>query len=436
MLSHEIDSNFKQPSSASEEGLQNKLIDVKNFFDWTQKKQILTVIAVGTIFGALLPIIAIALPTAVIGIAAALTFFFVAKAIEYGYKGFKWSTEKTWEVQRYTAEKIKDGYKHSIDSLKNGTHLTTKKIKKRISGIAYSAADALYKVSGEVDYSDKVKRLTQDKIEKSDEIKNDIKKIFADKGNNTELINDILSGISSKIDLKIAEETKSGWTEHTSNWQAQKEFIRNLNEKSLHNLLTRRSLPKDDYLIDSIFSEHHSEIMEVIKEYKENHLYSSVSNMFNVVEKKAGRHSSRGLVKSLQSFSSLKRKKSSTKSEPSEIEKSSCSDFELFNKNDRFCASSSVQSDSTRRSNPSDSVLPEKSVLLEKVEKKSHDKDIIPTSKSGEMLETKVYNDTENKKQKFFRKALQKELKQEFTKLHISMDQLSVEPANLGVMHK
>ncbi|MCM1001411.1 MAG: hypothetical protein KTV72_03725, partial [Wolbachia endosymbiont of Melophagus ovinus] len=114
------------------ETLQDKLKDIKNFSNWSAKEQMVAVTAVGVIFGALLPVVAVALPVAATGAAVALTLFFAVKAVEYGYKGLKWSAEKTWEGAKYTAGKIKagavyakdsvkKGYENSVDSLKRGS---------------------------------------------------------------------------------------------------------------------------------------------------------------------------------------------------------------------------------------------------------------------------------------------------------------------------
>lgn len=109
-----------------------------------------------------------------------------------------------------------------------------------------AAANKLYNGAGSENYSDRINdELVPDSSQKKkiQEIKGDLKAIFADKGNNSGLVKNILSGISSKIDLKMAEEAKSGRKEHTPKWQVQKEFIHNLNEKSLYSLITKRSLP-------------------------------------------------------------------------------------------------------------------------------------------------------------------------------------------------
>ncbi len=294
------------------------------FSKMKQGDKILVVSTASGLFTAVLPLLAVgatlAIPGAIVGLALYFAVKVAVKAVQSGYKGLKWSAEKTVDGAKYTAGKVKDastyaagkvrdGAMHVKDKVKEGYEHSVDSLKKGASFVGEGVANKFHKASGETDYLDKVKRFPPDAIKKSDEIRNDMKAIFADKGNNSGLVKNILSGISSEIDLKMAEKAKSGEIEHTSGWQVQKEFINNLNEKSLHNLLTQRSLPKGSYFIDSVFSEHHDEIKKVIKECRENHLYSSVSNMFDRAEKKANRPSVKSLTRSVSSsFSSLGRK--------------------------------------------------------------------------------------------------------------------------------
>ncbi|WP_353282113.1 actin bundler [Wolbachia endosymbiont (group A) of Aleiodes leptofemur] len=294
------------------------------FSKMKQGDKILVVSAASGLFTAVLPLLAVgatlAIPGAIVGLALYFAVKVAVKTVQSGYKGLKWSAEKTVDGAKYTAGKVKDastyaagkvrdGAVHVKDKVKEGYEHSVDSLKKGASFVGEGVANKFHKASGETDYLDKVKRFTPDAIKKSDEIRNDMKAIFADKGNNSGLVKNVLSGISSEIDLKMAEKAKSGEIEHTSGWQVQKEFINNLNEKSLHNFLTQRSLPKGSYFIDSVFSEHYDEIKKVIKECRENHLYSSVSNMFDRAEKKANRPSVKSLTRSVSSsFSSLGRK--------------------------------------------------------------------------------------------------------------------------------
>ncbi|WP_265045168.1 MULTISPECIES: hypothetical protein [unclassified Wolbachia] len=257
-------------------------------------------------------------------------------------EGFKYAAEKTVDGAKYiggkirdgavySKNKVKEGYEYSAASLERGVSFVGEKVKKGASCVTEAAANKLYNAAGSENYSDRINdELVPDSSQKKkiQEIKGDLKAIFADKGNNSGLVKNILSGISSKIDLKMAEEAKLGWKEYTPKWQVQKEFIHNLNEKSLYSLLTKRSLPKYRYFIDSVFSDHYDEIKEVIKECKESHLYSSVSNMFNKAEKRANRPSFKSLTRSISSSLSSLGRKDSTQSTSSLSESSSMSSLD------------------------------------------------------------------------------------------------------------
>lgn len=100
-----------------------------------QGDQALVVGTASGLFAAVLPLLAVgatlAIPSAIVG----LTLFFAAKvavkAVQSGYKGLKWSAEKTVEGAKHIGGKIKDGYEYSADSLKRGAHLINEKRKKK-----------------------------------------------------------------------------------------------------------------------------------------------------------------------------------------------------------------------------------------------------------------------------------------------------------------
>jgi len=304
-------SNFvetKQDSSLSADivhdskKLKERITDLlKGDTEFSKMKQGDQALVVGTasgLFAAVLPLLAVgatlAIPSAIVG----LTLFYAAKvavkAVQSGYKGLKWSAEKTVEGAKHIGGKIKDGYEYSADSLKRGA-----------SFVSEGAANKLHKAAGKEDYLDKIKRFTPKQIGKSDEIRKDLKEIFADKGNNSELTKDILSGISSGIDSKIKEKKESGQIDQTfERLLEQGKFISGLSKESLHSLLTQRSLPKDTYLIDSIFSEHHDEIKEVIRECKEEHTRFNTLESLNKSAKRHKASSMNSLENSLSGSSS------------------------------------------------------------------------------------------------------------------------------------
>lgn len=319
LASEQTNSSPVKKNSPFMETVQDKLKDIKNFSNWSAKEQMVAVGAVGVMVGALLPFVAVALPVAATGAIVALTLFFAVKAVEYTFKGLKWSVEKTVDGAKYTAEKVKDastyaagkirdGAVRARDSVKEGYENSVDLLKRGTSFVGEGVANKFHRASGKEDYLDKIKRFAPEEIRKSDEIRNDLKAIFADKENNSGLVKSILSGVLSKIDLKIEEKIKLGETDQAlERLLVQGKFISGLSEKSLHSLLTERSLPKDTYLIDSIFSDHHDEIKRIVGECKREY-ESDQSVRRNNAKDAEERKASKSF--SLSSVFSLRRKDS------------------------------------------------------------------------------------------------------------------------------
>ena len=209
--------------------LKDRIMDlVKGDTEFSKMKQGDQALVIGTasgLFTAVLPLLAVGATLAIPGAIVGLTLYFAAKvavkAVQSGYKGLKWSAEKTVEGAKHIGGKIKDGYEYSADSLKRGA-----------SFVSERAANKFHKAAGKEDYSDKIKRFTKVEIEKSDKIRDDLKEIFADKGNNDGLIKDILSGISSKIALKIQEVLElDGSNQDLERLLVQEKFINGLSKK-------------------------------------------------------------------------------------------------------------------------------------------------------------------------------------------------------------
>lgn len=281
--------------------LKDRIMDlVKGDTEFSKMKQGDKALVVGTasgLFAAVLPLLAVGATLAIPGAIVGLTLYFAVKvavkAVQSGYKGLKWSAEKTVEGAKHIGGKIKDGYEYSADSLKRGASFVSK-----------GAANKLHKAAGKEDYLDKIKRFTPKQIGKSDEIRKDLKEIFANE-NHSELVKSILSGISSRIDSKIKEKAESGQIDQTfERLLEQGKFISGLSKESLHSLLTQRSLPKDTYLIDSIFSEHHDGIKEVIRECKEEHTRFNTLERLNKSAKRHKASSMNSLENSLSGSSS------------------------------------------------------------------------------------------------------------------------------------
>ncbi|WP_338406293.1 actin-bundling T4SS effector WalE1 family protein [Wolbachia endosymbiont (group A) of Longitarsus flavicornis] len=334
MLANEqTNSSPIKKNSTFMETVQGKLKNIKDFSNWSAKEQMVAAGAVGAMVSALLPFVAVALPAAAIGAVGALTLFFAYKAVECTFKGLKWSAEKTVDGAKYTAGKVKDastyaagkardgavharnsvkeGYEHSVDSLKRGAHLINKRAKEKASNVLTATANKLYRAAGNENYSDRIDNELvsgSPQKEKIQGVKEDFRAIFASGEDNSTLIKSILSGISSKIEEKIAGETYLDFRDGLPNkevdrWKEQKKFVDNLDASSLHDLVTKRMLDKSKYFRDSVFSGHHDEIKEVIRECKFDQSVRR-NNAKDAEERKASKSFS------LSSFSSLGRKDS------------------------------------------------------------------------------------------------------------------------------
>ncbi|OAB81674.1 hypothetical protein WSTR_04000 [Wolbachia endosymbiont of Laodelphax striatellus] len=269
--------------------LKDRIMDLlKRDIAFSKMKQGDQALVVGTtsgLFAAVLPLLAVGATLAIPGVIVGLTLFFAAKvavkAVQSGYKGLKWSAEKTVEGAKHIGGKIKDGYEYSVDSLKRGTHLINEKTKEKASDILTATANKLYRAAGNENYSDRIdNELIPDspQKEKIQEIKGDLRAICTDGQSNSMLRKSIISEISLKIGGKIEAREKEELSCFASDvmessdlitrWKEQKKFIDNLGADGLRNLVTKRLSDKDKYFRDSIFSEHHDEIKEVITECK------------------------------------------------------------------------------------------------------------------------------------------------------------------------
>lgn len=252
----------------------------------------------------------IAAPVAIVGFTLFFAVKVAVKAVQSGYKGLKWSAEKTVEGAKHIGGKIKDGYEYSADSLKRGASFVSEKTKEKTSDIFTATADKLYRAAGNENYSDRIdNELIPDSPQKKriQGVKEDLRAICADEKSNSTLIKSILSGISEKIEEKIAKETYLDWRDYlpdqlVDKWREQKKFIDNLDADGLRNLVTKRLSDKDKYFRDSIFSEHHGEIKEVIAKCKEDHILKGSLKMRNNMFKEGDNNKPR--------FFSLKRSNS------------------------------------------------------------------------------------------------------------------------------
>ncbi|WP_264375935.1 actin-bundling T4SS effector WalE1 family protein [Wolbachia endosymbiont (group B) of Sphaerophoria taeniata] len=310
--------------------LKDRIMDLlKGDTEFSKMKQGDKALVVGTasgLFAAVLPFLAVgatlAIPSAIVG----LTLFFAAKvavkAVQSGYKGLKWSAEKTVEGAKHIGGKIKDGavyaknsVKETASSVKQATQerasSTLRKMGDNIqnlgrkmsdSGASMSSLDGIAYSIGNEDQTVILK--TKEKTRSFNSVKEMfVKEVFEDKGVNSSALT---RKIFSKLGEKILEKAYSVDGQHSAKkdqlinrLKQQIDFINKLDAKKLQHLLA-----KDNSSLYEIFSEHHDEIKEVIKECKEEHTRFNTLERLNKSAKRHKASSMNSLENSLSGSSS------------------------------------------------------------------------------------------------------------------------------------
>ncbi|WP_419247448.1 hypothetical protein ACJZL1_02740 [Wolbachia endosymbiont of Rhagoletis indifferens] len=323
--------------------------------DLSSKEKILAVSVAGAIFASALPIVAVALPLAVPGAIVALTLFFAYKAVEYTFKGLKWSAGKTVEGVKDIGREIRGGAVHARDSVKEavssvgqatreGTSSALRamgdgvqKFGRKMSngGASMSSLDAIpYSIGNE---GQTVVLKTEEKTRNFNSVKEMfIKEVLEDKAvNNSALTKEIFSKLGEKILEKaysVDGQQSVKKDQLINRLKQQVDFVNKLDAKKLQNLLS-----KDNNNLYEIFSEHHDKIKRIIGECKrEYEFYQSVgrNNAKDAEERKASKSSSFSPVFSLgrkdstQSTSSLSK---SSSLDSVRTESTASSEAELLN---------------------------------------------------------------------------------------------------------
>ncbi|MBS9531664.1 actin-bundling T4SS effector WalE1 family protein [Wolbachia endosymbiont of Rhagoletis cerasi] len=310
--------------------LKDRIMDLlKGDTEFSKMKKGDQALVVGTasgLFAAVLPFLAVgatlAIPSAIVG----LTLFFAAKvavkAVQSGYKGLKWSAEKTVEGAKHIGGKIKDGavyaknsVKETASSVKQATQerasSTLRKMGDNIqnlgrkmsdSGASVSSLDGIAYSIGNEDQTVILK--TKEKTRSFNSVKEMfVKEVFEDKGVNSSALT---RKIFSKLGEKILEKAYSVDGQHSAKkdqlinrLKQQIDFINKLDAKKLQHLLA-----KDNSSLYEIFSEHHDEIKEVIKECKEEHTRFNTLERLNKSAKRHKASSMNSLENSLSGSSS------------------------------------------------------------------------------------------------------------------------------------
>lgn len=311
--------------------LKDRIMDLlKGDTEFSKMKQGDKALVVGTasgLFAAVLPFLAVgatlAIPSAIVG----LTLFFAAKvavkAVQSGYKGLKWSAEKTVEGAKHIGGKIKDGavyaknsVKETASSVKQATQerasSTLRKMGDNIqnlgrkmsdSGASVSSLDGIAYSIGNEDQTVILK--TKEKTRSFNSVKEMfVKEVFEDKGVNSSALT---RKIFSKLGEKILEKAYSVDGQHSAKkdqlinrLKQQIDFINKLDAKKLQHLLA-----KDNSSLYEIFSEYHDEIKEVIKECKEEHTRFNTLERLNKLAKRHKASSMNSLENSLSGSSSM-----------------------------------------------------------------------------------------------------------------------------------
>lgn len=311
--------------------LKERITDLlKGDTEFSKMKQGDKALVIGTasgLFTAVLPLLAVGATLAIPGAIVGLTLFFAVKvavkAVQSGYKGLKWSAEKTVEGAKHIGGKIKDGavyaknsVKETASSVKQATQerasSTLRKMGDNIqnlgrkmsdSGASVSSLDGIAYSIGNEDQTVILK--TKEKTRSFNSVKEMfVKEVFEDKGVNSSALT---RKIFSKLGEKILEKAYSVDGQHSAKkdqlinrLKQQIDFINKLDAKKLQHLLA-----KDNSSLYEIFSEHHDEIKEVIKECKEEHTRFNTLERLNKSAKRHKASSMNSLENSLSGSSSM-----------------------------------------------------------------------------------------------------------------------------------
>ncbi|QJT95033.1 hypothetical protein HGO53_01100 [Wolbachia endosymbiont of Diaphorina citri] len=287
--------------------LKERITDLlKGDTEFSRMKQGDQALVVGTasgLFTALLPLLAVGVTLAIPGAIVGLTLYFAVKvavkSVQSGYKGLKWSAEKTVEGAQYTAGTIKKGFINARDSLKEagssvaqktreGTSDTLKKVGSKLGNLGSSISN-LDSIPYSIDLqSQTVVLKTEEKTKNFNSVKEMlVSEILQDKTvNKSALIKEIFSGLNRKISEKAGSiDGPQGFKKDQLVYQLtqQASFVDKLDAKKLQNLLAQ-----NDNNLYEIFSEHHDEIKRIIRECTIEHKLSNSIEKLNKIASKCG----------------------------------------------------------------------------------------------------------------------------------------------------
>ncbi len=290
------------------------------FSKMKQGDKILVVSTASGLFTAVLPLLAVsailAIPGAIVGLAVYFAVKVAVKTVQSGYKGLKWSAEKTVDGAKYTAEKVKDASTYAAGKIKDGAVHAKDSVKEAVSsvgqatregtssalramgdgvqkfgrkmsnsGVSMSSLDGIpYSIGNE---GQTVVLKTEEKTRNFNSVKEMfIKEVLEDKAvNNSALTKEIFSKLGEKILEKaysVGGPQGAKKDQLINQLKQQVDFVNKLDAKKLQNLLS-----KDNNSLYEIFSEHHGEIKRIVKECRTEH---KLSNSIENLNKVAGEH--------------------------------------------------------------------------------------------------------------------------------------------------
>ncbi|UPA54746.1 hypothetical protein MWH06_01565 [Wolbachia pipientis] len=294
--------------------LKERITDLlKGDTEFSRMKQgdkALVIGAASGLFTAMLPLLVVGTILAIPGAIVGLTLYFAVKvaikAVQSGYKGLKWSSEKTVEGAKHIGEKIKDGAMYAKNSLKEaassvgqatreGTSSALKTMGNSVqklgrkmsnSGASVSSLDGIpYSIDNE---DQTVVLKTEEKTKNFNSVKEMlVNEILKDKTvNKSALTKEIFSQLKEKILEKaysINGQQSFKKDQLINELKQQADFVNKLDDKKLQNLLAQ-----NDNNLYEIFSEYHDEFKRIIGECKIEHKLSNSIENLNKVARKYG----------------------------------------------------------------------------------------------------------------------------------------------------
>jgi len=253
-------------------------------------------------WSAIAPALAVATPTVGVVIGAVVGAAVLIGA-SYAMWKYRAGIERTFER---AAENAVKGAKYTAEKTVKGAKDLYGRAKKVVDSVTY------YDHDHQDAFLKRMSEFTPENNKNYEEIREQLKVISNEKDGSV-LLKNVLSEIGSMIDSKIANEGKPADTDQSkaadklvseatkekpantnqseadklllSEWKEQKNFVKGLDSQKLKNLVNNKGLPSDYYMINKVFSEHYSEIKEIIRKCGAEHKLSKFLKNLSKVAK-------------------------------------------------------------------------------------------------------------------------------------------------------